>query len=137
MGKDNWYTGYKMRNFIASMAMVSGVVVIVTTFNNGVSDNAIGGSSLKSSVNQQSFAVNTTPEPEARTSDIRKTRPVYNKVFDISLGQLYKKFDNHEMINFRDVKGNSIKIRKTEVASLAAGVYILRKNSRIYRYLKR
>ncbi len=137
MGKGNWYVGYTMRNFIASMAMVSGVVVIVTTFNNGVSDNAIGGSSLKSSVNQQSFAVNTTPDPKARTSNIRPTRQVYNKVFDISLGQLYKKFNNQETIHFRDVKGNSIKVRKNEVASLAAGVYIVRKNARIYRYLKR
>ncbi|MGL1904133.1 MAG: hypothetical protein OCC49_18510 [Fibrobacterales bacterium] len=126
-----------MRNFLASMAMVSGTVVIVTTFNNGVSTTSVAGGSMRSSVNEQSIVVNTTPQ-QSPTSDVVRAKPrVHTRVFNISKHQIHNTFKEDEVISFKNVNGGSRDITKAQIDNLASGVYLIRTESKIYRYLKR
>ncbi len=110
---------------------------MVTTFNNGVSTTSVTGGSMRSSVNEQSIVINTSRQQEP-TSDVVYAKPrVHTRVFNISKHQIHNTFKEGEVISFRNVNGGSHNITKAQVNNLASGVYLIRTDSKMYRFLKR
>ncbi len=127
-----------MKGFIATMAMVTGGVILIATFNNGSKSIENTGAALDSVVNEQSFKVNTTPPAPEQTSDlISPKKRIKNRIISISHNQFARKMDSGEEVELKSLDGRSITITRESMNRVKPGIYIARKNNRVYRMIKK
>ena len=113
-----------MKTFILTLILVTSVVAIVTTFNNGIRNT----DNLHSVVSGQTFIVHTVydiPSESNIDTPILKPKKLSRaqlKTFALSIGYVYKL--------------NGEKIKVTSFNNLPTGLYIIRIGRVPYKYYK-
>ncbi len=120
------------------MAMVTGGVILISTFNSGNSSVEMNNTVLDSTVSEQKITVNTSEIITKKTSAIKSNKPrVTNKVISISEVQFARKLKNGETLDITSLDGRSHTVSQSSLARLNPGIYIARKNNKVYRIVKK
>ncbi len=120
------------------MAMVTGGVILISTFNSGNSSVEMNNSVLDSTVSEQKITVNTSEIITKKTAHISSSKPrVSNKVISISDVQFARKLKSGETLDITSLDGRSHTVSQNSFTRLNPGIYIARKNNRVYRIVKK
>ena len=121
-----------MKSFLASMCVVTGIVVGVATVNSGMTGDGKGSNSA--SVAEQSKKMISQVKSKIDVGDLKNRFIVTKKVYKINSKQLHKKLSPGVEVEAERIDGKKITISRDDIGDLEQGTYIFHLNNKIYKY---